>query len=66
VILLDGQRINCGDYERSEANARLIAAAPDLLAALETLQAAAAVDGWPAGWGLVQEQTAAAIAKCKG
>ena len=36
-----------GDFEQSEANARLIAAAPDLLEALRALHSACVKDGWP-------------------
>lgn len=48
------------------ANARLITAAPDMLAALGMLLVAAKADGWPPGWGLVQEHAEAAIAKAEG
>ena len=45
----------------AEANARLIAAAPDLLAALEALADVPDVQGWPE-----TDQARAAIAKAKG
>ena len=48
-----------------EANARLIAAAPDLLAALEILQAAIDADGVPVGWGIVADKARNAIAIAK-
>lgn len=47
------------------ANRRMIAAAPDLLSALELLEAAAIADGWPDGWGLVKERMERAIVKAK-
>ena len=49
-----------------EANAHLIALAPEMLAALETLETAAATDGWPDGWGLVRDRARAVIAKVEG
>lgn len=49
-----------------EANARLIAAAPELLKALRTLEMAANADGWPDGWGIVQEHMELALAKSEG
>lgn len=54
---------SCDGGQSAPANARLIASAPDLLEALETVATAAAVDGWPAGWGLVAEHVVKAIAK---
>ena len=53
------------DGQTEEPNAKLIAAAPDLLAALQTLMAAAEADGWPPGWGLVADSARAAIARAK-
>jgi len=37
-----------------------------MLAAVETLVAAADADGWPVGWGLVRERAVAALAKATG
>ena len=51
-----------GDYYQSEANARLIAAAPELLAALEALLLEKTVLGH---LGIATEQARAAIAKAK-
>lgn len=50
----------------AQANARLIAAAPELLEALEAFMNACRVDGVPLGWGLVEHNARAAIAKAKG
>lgn len=56
------------DAVTAEANARLIAAAPELLAALESAQAWIARAGYTDRdkWQSVQEQARAAIAKAKG
>jgi hypothetical protein len=51
--------------DEAVANAALIAAAPDLLAALQTLVAAADADGWPDGWGMVKDKARAALAKAQ-
>ena len=59
----DGMEVQCSNAER-EANARLIAAAPDLLAALE---AAVHLPSLPAVEQVrVQNQARAAIRKAKG
>lgn len=55
-----------GDIEDEEADAALIAAAPDLLAALEA-QIAPRAKGWRVtDWEMRDEQARAAIAKAKG
>lgn len=52
------------DFDENEANARIIAAAPELLAALEKLIAQTVADGKPATHALLDAR--AAIAKAKG
>jgi hypothetical protein len=52
-----------GVWESAEANARLIAAAPDLLAALEKVWAEGVI---PDGFALLQDQVCDAIAKAEG
>lgn len=54
------------DAEQLDREFDLVAAAPDLLAALKILLSAAAVDGIPSGWGIVIDNARAAIAKAKG
>jgi len=50
----------------SEPDARLIAAAPDLLAALKALTLAAACETLPLDWGVRVKQARDAIAKAEG
>ena len=54
--------------DEMEPNARLIAAAPELLEALEAVTVAAKIEGLDAkpGWENLLESTRAAIAKAKG
>lgn len=52
-----------GDYEQSEANARLVAAAPDLLEALKL--ADAMLSGANMNANVVEQKVRAAIAKAK-
>lgn len=67
VVIVDTLNCSCiFSPDDQRANARLIAAAPDMLEALLTLVSAAEVDGWPFGWGCVKDQVRAAIAKAKG
>ncbi len=44
---------------------RQLDAHDDLVAALQTLTAAADADGWPDGWGMVRDTARAAIAKAQ-
>lgn len=67
------ERPSCGDVDTpvrrvSEANARLIAAAPDLLAALEDVQRAyqEMFDVMPVAWQTYDDIVCAAIAKARG
>ena len=53
-----------GFYGRAEADARLIAAAPELLQALEAMVALLDADGW--SWPQQLADARAAIAKAKG
>jgi hypothetical protein len=49
-----------------EPDARLIAAAPELLDFALLVQSAIEADGCPEGWGIVQERLRAALAKASG
>jgi hypothetical protein len=56
----------CGDTDRrAEANARLIAAAPDMLAALKQVEAEMRA-GFGSSFGETREQVRRAIAKAEG
>jgi hypothetical protein len=54
------------ESEEGLANARLIAAAPQLLAALEFIELSCRMGGMPDGWELPMLKVRAAIAKAKG
>ncbi len=44
------------DGPERDANARLIAAAPDLLQAVKSLKSGMDAMGWPAGWAAVKKE----------
>jgi|SRR5579863_578463 len=65
--------VGLSDSARDMANADRIvlcvnACAPDgaVTRALQTIESAAGADGWPKGWGLVQEEVRAALALLRG
>ncbi len=53
-------------YGATKADAHLIAAAPDMLAVLEDMDAIFRDEGIPAGWALVAQELLAVIDKAKG
>lgn len=57
--------VEANDHSEQRANARLIAAAPELLAALEVVLAFSGKD-MPSGWGHIAGFCEKAIAKAKG
>jgi hypothetical protein len=59
-------RYALGFEPRNEANARLIAAAPELLEALEAFKAIDAFEGWHPKYRDAIEKAEAAIAKATG
>lgn len=67
IAMVSGYQMHEGDRAENEANARLIAAAPDLLEALEALLDRVQLDGDSKNWFAKEQHDAmAAIDKARG